>query len=180
MNTAEGRSPLITALLLFVVIGSITSALAQKPGPTKPSAQSDDVLRINTNLVQTDVTVVDKHGQVVTGLRSDQFELRVDAKPQPLAFCEEVVAGSADEEKQLAAARKGKSATVATAQAAERGQLIFFYVDDLHLGGEGWARARLLLLNFVTHRMKLNDRVATMIAVYVRRSNRNSTFRVKL
>jgi VWFA-related protein len=151
------------SILLTAFIGLSAAAFAQKPGEPKPSPPADDVVRVNTNLVQTDVTVVDKHGQVVTGLQSDQFELRVDAKPQPLAFCEEVVAGSADEEKQLSAAREGKS-RVATEPTAERGQLIFFYVDDLHLSGESWARARSLLLNFVAHKMKPNDRVAIVSA----------------
>src|SRR5262245_44232131 len=73
-------------------------------------AQSDDVVRVKTELVQTDVTVVDKRGRFVSGLTSNDLELRVDSKVQPLSFFEEVTAGSVDEEKQLAAARKGVAA----------------------------------------------------------------------
>jgi len=39
----------------------------------KPQVQSDDVIRVKTELVQTDVTVVDKRGHFVGGLRADDF-----------------------------------------------------------------------------------------------------------
>jgi hypothetical protein len=55
------------------------------------------------------------------------------------------MAGSPEEEKQLKAAREGKSATVAPTANSEsnRGQLIFFFVDDAILparAGRGRAR----------------------------------------
>jgi VWFA-related protein len=165
MPSNKGRSRLATFILQVSLVAVATSAFAQKPAQTKPAEPADDVVRINTNLVQTDVTVVDRHGHVVTGLKSDQFELRVDSKPQSLTFFEEVVAGSADEERKLGAAHEGKSAVVATPDvAANLGQLIFFFVDDVHLSGESWARARSLLLNFLDHNMKPNDRVAIVSA----------------
>src|SRR5207249_951057 len=137
MRFVMGRSLL---RFLILTICSITlsilssPALAQKPAPTKPTQPDDDVVRVNTELVQTDVTVLDKKGRVVAGLKPEQFELRVDSKPQSLNFFEEVIAGSPAEEKQLEAAREGKSAIVATSATinseASRGQLIFFFVDD--------------------------------------------------
>jgi VWFA-related protein len=156
------RLSIFVLTICFITLGA--SALAQKPAQTKPTEPADDVVRIKTELVQTDVTVVDKKGRVVTGLKPEQFELRVDSKPQSMNFFEEVMAGSSEEEKQLKAAREGKSAIVAAAETANResnqGQLIFFFVDDVHLAGGSWSRARSLLLNFVDHKMKDNDRVA--------------------
>src|SRR6185369_13541987 len=107
-------------------------------------AQSDDVVRVKTELVQTDVTVVDKRGRFVSGLSANDLELRVDSKLQPLAFFEEVTAGSIDEEKQLAAARKGDAAKLpkTPGPAIDRGRVIFFFVDDIHLTGESLTRAR--------------------------------------
>jgi VWFA-related protein len=150
------------ALLIF----TLSTASAQTP-PQKPTDSSDDVIRIETNLVQTDVTVVDKKGRVVTGLKPNQFELRVDSKAQPLSFVEEVITGGVAEETQLKSAREGK---VSDAPAppprveSDRRPLIFFFVDDVHLAAEGWARARSLLLNFVDHQMQPNDRVAFVSA----------------
>ena len=159
MQYEKSRSPLKIFVLTICFITSGGSALAQKPAPTNPA---DDVIRVNTELVQTDVTVIDKKGHTIRGLKPEQFELRIDSRPQSLTFFEEVLAGSPEEEKQLKAAREGKSATVApTANSdTDRGHLIFFFVDDVHLAGESWSRARSLLLNFLEHKMKANDRVA--------------------
>jgi VWFA-related protein len=162
MQVIQSRSPRVPQLIICF-LAFCTVVFAQKAAPTKPSEPADDVIRINTDLVQTDVTVVDKHGHVITGLKPETFDLRVDSKSAPLTFFEEVIAGSPEEEKQLKAAREGKTAnlvTPATSVDLNRGQLIFFFVDDVHLAGDGWARARSLLLNFLDHRMKPNDRVA--------------------
>ena len=66
------------------------------------NAQQTDVVRVNTELVQTAVTVLDKKGNFVEGLQRDQFELIVDGKPRPVAFFERVASGSA-RERELAA-----------------------------------------------------------------------------
>ncbi len=168
MRYETSRSPLKIFVLTIILITLSGSALAQKPEPTKPVEPADDIIRVNTDLVQTDVTVVDKKGRAITGLKPEQFELRVDSKPQALNFFEEVIAGSLEEEKQLKAAREGKPAIGSAPQTANgdsnRGQLIFFFVDDVHLAGESWSRARSLLLNFLDHKMKPNDRVAIVSA----------------
>jgi len=93
-------------LLNVLLIGVISSQQlrAQVRFQTPPQ---DDVVRVSTALVQTDVTVLDKRGRFVGGLSAEDFELRVDSKLQPLSFFEEIASGSVDEEKQLAAARKG-------------------------------------------------------------------------
>jgi VWFA-related protein len=132
----------------------------QKQTQTGPG---DEVVRVRTELVQTDLTVVDKRGRFVDGLKSEQFELRVDNKLQPLSFFEQVATGSAAEEKQLAAARKAGTALVprdTSAPESERGRTIFFFVDDVHLAGDSMTRARSLLTHFVEDKMAANDRVA--------------------
>jgi VWFA-related protein len=157
MRGRKSRSPLNIAVLIFIVL-TVSPAFAQTP-QTKPT---EDIIRIETNLVQTDVTVVDKRGHVVTGLKPNQFELRVDSKAQALTFVEEVITGSPAEERQLKATREGRASDTPapTRIESDRRPLIFFFVDDLHLAGEGWARARSLLQNFLEQQMKPNDRVA--------------------
>jgi len=76
---------------LLLVIGLVSSQ--QSFGQVKQQEQTDDVIRVKTELVQTDVTVVDKRGRVVGGLHADDFELRVDSKPQSLSFFEEIATG---------------------------------------------------------------------------------------
>jgi len=166
MRGRRSRLLLTGAVLIFIAFAARAASAQTSSSQTKPTEPSDDVVRVETNLVQTDVTVIDKKGHVVSGLKPNQFELRVDSKTQPLSFVEEVVAGGPIEETQLKNAREGKvNATPASplpAAASDRRPLIFFFVDDVHLASESWARARLLLLNFLDHQMKPNDRVAVV------------------
>jgi VWFA-related protein len=133
--------------------------------PQNPKTPADDdVVRIQSNLVQTDVMVFDKQGRFVNGLNQADFDLRIDGKPQPLQFFERITAGSADEEAQLAAARgvspaaKGKE-PVKTVP-LDRGRTVFFYVDDLHMRPADVPFTRKLLLHFIDQDMGQNDEAA--------------------
>jgi VWFA-related protein len=133
----------------------------------KTQTPPDDVISVKTELVQTDLTVVDKRGRFVDGLTANDFELRVDSKPQSLSFFEKVAAGSVDEEKQLTAARKGDKAALAklqstSASATDRGRVVFFFVDDVHVTSDGLTRARAVITHFVENKMTTKDRVAVV------------------
>ena len=155
--------------LHVLLIGLVCSqqTLGQVKSQTPQREQTDDVVRVKTELVQTDITVVDKRGRFVEGLSADDFELRVDSKLQTLSFFEEVAAGSVEEERQLKAARKGDAGAVAKlpktpGSGSERSRVIFFFVDDVHLTGEGLNRARSVLTHFVENKMTAKDRVAVV------------------
>src|SRR5258705_10236508 len=98
---------LAIAALLCVLIGSPVGR-GQSP--------QDDVLRVYTEIVQTDVMVFDKQGRFVNGLKGSDFELRIDGAPKQIEFFEKVTAGSVSEEMQIAAAR-GSSARAKAAVA---------------------------------------------------------------
>ena len=101
---------LISERTLLLLISGLLFLTPKAFGQQQTAAPpTDDVVRVKTELVQTDLTVVDKRGRFVDGLKAEQFELRVDAKSQSLAFFEQVAAGSSAEEKQLAAARVKES-----------------------------------------------------------------------
>ena len=155
----------IDRLALFVGVfacAGVVAIHAQQTTPKKPANQADDVVRINTELVQTDVTVLDKRGSFVEGLRPEQFELSLDAKQQPISFFELIKTGSAREATQLAAAHGGpvNSSQPATTTATDKGRVIFFFLDDVHLSGASLIRARKALTEFVENQMSQNDQVA--------------------
>lgn len=65
-----------------------------RPGsPTSPATPSrnngeleeNDVVRISSNLVPIPVSVIDRRGNAIVNLKLEDFELRVDGQPRPLA-----------------------------------------------------------------------------------------------
>ncbi|HEY5885219.1 MAG TPA: VWA domain-containing protein [Pyrinomonadaceae bacterium] len=141
---------------------ALAASLLHAQTPENPIQEPTEVLRVFTELVQTDVMVFDKQGRFVNGLKKENFELKIDGKPKPISFFETVTAGSINEEAQLAAARGNPRNRPAGAPAVplDRGRPIYFFVDDLHLGMSSTVRARKLIDHFIDTQMKQNDEVA--------------------
>ena len=163
---------ILSVLYLNVLLISVVYS-QQMPGQVKSQTpqreQTDDVVRVKAELVQTDLTVVNKQGRFVAGLSANDFELRVDSKLQPLSFFEEVAAGGVEEEKLLTATRAAGAVAPAklpgmSDSGSDRGRVVFFFVDDVHLTGEGLSRARSVLTHFVENKMTAKDRVAVVAA----------------
>jgi len=158
---------LFSIMLCSILLAASAHAQQQQNNQTAPQ-ETDDVLRIRTELVQTDVLVLDKQGRFVDNLPREQFELKVDGKPQAISFFERVQTGSADEETQLAAARGLASASTAkggvVVHPVDRGRTIFFFIDDVHLSADSLARARKVVLHFIDEEMGANDEVVVASA----------------
>ncbi|HWN11334.1 MAG TPA: VWA domain-containing protein [Pyrinomonadaceae bacterium] len=161
ISSAHARLSL--TLLCFVLF---FSSRASAQNPAQNSQQPDDVVRVNVELVQTDVMVFDERGNFVE-VKPEQFKLRLDGAERPISLISRVTSGSKLEAAQLAAARSGNAAaisaelaTVDSAPLSSPGRLIFFFVDDLHLSTASLARSRTALLRFVDHQMGLHDQVA--------------------
>jgi len=141
-------------------IVSAPAALAQQPDRTERQDQPD-ILRVTTELIQTDVMVFDGQGRFVNDLTRDQFELRINGKLRPVEFFERITAGSLNEEQQLAAARGSARASGDAGTNGpvplDRGRPVFFYVDDLHLDSSSINRTRQLITRFVDQDMGQND-----------------------
>lgn len=148
--------------IYFIPICLCLLALTAR-GQQNPQRQDepDDVVRISTELVQTDVTVFDKEGRFVDGLKPEQFELSVDGKRQTISFFERVTAGAASEEAQLAAARGARASLEKHTGIIplDRGRVVIFYVDDMHMAPDSLIRTRKMLSQFIDREMKQNDHV---------------------
>ena len=126
---------------------------------TVVNAQEPEVVRINTELVQTAVTVLDKKGNFVDGLKSDQFQLIIDGKPRPIAFLERIATGST-RERELAARGLGVNSAAPLPPATVPGRTIVFFIDDLHLSPDSMNRTRMMLQHFLEREMNSKDQVA--------------------
>jgi len=103
----------LSLVVCFVAAGQTTQ--------TPPQKSQDDVVRVYTELVQTDVMVFDKQGRFVDGLTKENFELRIDGKPRTIQAFEKITAGS-DEEAQLAAARGATTVNLKRPVPLDRGR----------------------------------------------------------
>ena len=146
--------------LYLVLLLSLTFVVANAQ---QPAQQQQDVIRTNTELVQTAVTVIDKKGSFVDGLTQDQFELMVDGKPRQVAFFERIAAGST-RERELASRGVGVNATAPLPPANVPGRTIIFFIDDLHLAPDSLNRTRSMLQNFLNREMSSKDNVAIVSA----------------
>ena len=156
----------LLCLVAFLLLYS-TEVFAQTPPATTPESKGQDqpeVLRVYTELVQTDVMVFDKEGRFVNGLKPENFELRIDGKLKPIEFFEKITAGSVSEEAQIAAARgsstQGNTGRSTGLTPLDRGRPVFFYVDDLHMDLAGVTTARKLIARFIDSEMGQNDEAA--------------------
>lgn len=141
-------------LVLLFVLTFCLSTLAQTTPP--PPQKQDDVVRVYTELVQTDVMVFDKQGKFVNGLTADNFELRIDGKPRPIQGFEQITAGS-NEESQLAAARGANTVNLKRPAPLDRGRIVFFFIDDLHMDLAGIHAAKKVITSFIDKEMGQND-----------------------
>ena len=148
-------------LLAFtaLVFTALSVTAQQQP---KPSPEPDiEVIKVDTSLVQTTVAVFDKNGNFVEGLRPEDFQLKVDSKPQSILFFSRIAAGTAQEQALTAAARSGATAAPTTPEGTEyRGRTIIFFVDDLHLSAKSVLKTRETISNFVDKQMGSSDYVA--------------------
>jgi VWFA-related protein len=144
--------------LLCLAVFAVT-AIAQtqsKPSPTPTPQQSDDVVKIFTELRQTDAMVFDAQGKFVDGLKREDFELRVDGKPMPITFFERVEAGAGNEEAQWLAARERSTAPKETTPTTY-GRKVVFFVDDIHLSQTSIVQAKELIRKYVDYDQTEND-----------------------
>jgi VWFA-related protein len=141
----------LSLVVCFVAAGQTTQ--------TPPQKSQDDVVRVYTELVQTDVMVFDKQGHFVDNLNKENFQLFIDGKPRPIEAFEKITAGSS-EESQLAAARGATSLNLKRPTPLDRGRIVFFYIDDFHMDLPGLQTAKKVINAFIDKQMGQNDQAA--------------------
>lgn len=94
MKIAQAK-PLALLLLLLLGLGLYLAAGAQQPppseqrqGPIRPKQQQQAeepyALRVDVPLVNVDVTVVDRNGNIIPGLRREHFRIYLDGEEQEM------------------------------------------------------------------------------------------------
>ena len=69
----------------LVLFGLVVSALGQTPRPTEKPTEKDEVIRVDTQLVEVPVAVVSASGMPLRGLKASNFTVTEDGKHQEIA-----------------------------------------------------------------------------------------------
>jgi len=156
----------LTSALLVTTLLAQTTPQQQRPRETP----AEDVIRITTELIQTDVVVVDKNDDVISDLKLGDFDVYDNGKKQELQFMEFISVdqpgrseGSANNVARIAPGINAEVARDPTA--ADLRRVIGFVVDDVTIPSEDLSRLRQMLTDFVDNKMRNGDLVAIVRTV---------------
>jgi VWFA-related protein len=156
-------------LACFCALGLTGPLIAQTGSTRNQQGLPDDVVRITTQLVQTDVVVMDKNDQTIPNLGLSDFEVFENGKRQELQAVEFINTESPDRRNNSENSRKLKSGieTASSEELSARNirRVMAFVVDDVTIPAVDMARVRGLLNDFVDHKMQDGDLVAIVRTV---------------
>lgn len=159
-----GRTPAFL-LVSFLCVLTVSAQKLPAPSPTvvpeKP--ESDDVIRISTDLVLIDALVVDKNNQQVTNLSPDDFEVYQDGKIQQITSFSYVDGKTrAVKAAPPRAGKKSLPVPPVSVRDNELGRIITFVIDDGNCLAtlSGMTTAREGVRKFIDKQMRPDDKVA--------------------
>lgn len=152
---------LLASLVLLCVLthGLAQTKPALPPPPPLPSDQ-DDVVRINTNLVQIDA-VVTKDGKLVPDLKAEDFEIFEDGKRQSItSFAYVSNMTRTNDAGSTPATERDKSAPFTPLKRDDPRRTLAIVVDDLGLSAASMSQVRSQLRKFIAEKLQPNDLIA--------------------
>ncbi len=148
------------ALSILMLLSLSDATLAQKDKKKKTKEPAENVLRIETESVELDVTVTDKKGRPVPNLTREDFVIKDDGQPQNLtSFGYRTLSSfSPSSSSSTKPNTTPNSSPLSTGNPPTR--YIILALDDLHIRLENVMRTRDSLLKFVNEQMLDDDYVA--------------------
>lgn len=155
---------IIAGAAVALLLGLASKPHAQQttpppPPPASPAADSagdDTVFRVNVDMVQLNVAVIDKKGNYVTGLRPQDFEILEDKTPQKMATFEEgnqeplsLLASQTPPAPSAAPASADAKPGAAPAQLGSTGANVFILFDTSNYMYRGFVFAQDAISDFV-------------------------------
>jgi VWFA-related protein len=161
MKNIPTRARLRAVLLTLSLLSQAAVSFAQQQQPQRQPADEEEVVRLNTELVQLRAVVTDRKGQPVENLRKEDFEVLENGQPRDISFFSleraPVSPGA------VAATQAPRPAGApAPSSSAQPARTVVLFVDTLHLSPVSLARAKTELKHFVDEQMTERDLVAVV------------------
>src|ERR1051325_188517 len=153
-----------TLCLILMVTQAVITQTPQKP---QQEIAPDDIIRITTSLVQTDVVIVDKDDHVIPDIKLDEIKVSDNGKRQDVKFLEFVSPDAAPrvEGNLTIAGKPVESDAARNLTAGDLRRVFAFVVDDLTIPFEDMPNVRKLLNDFVDTQIREGDLVAIIRVV---------------
>ncbi len=154
------KSPMTKIIFTFLlVLGCYGALLGQTPVPvgTPPPADETDVVKITTSLIQVDVSVTDRKGNVVTDLRPDEIEIFENGEKQKITNFS-FISSARSTDRTIDRSAVNPLPTAVRPEQVRR--TIALVIDDLTLSFESTHFVRRALKKFVDEQMQEGDLVA--------------------
>jgi VWFA-related protein len=158
---------IIALALSAACVFSVAVSQTATPQKTPQEIAPEDIIRISTALVQTDVVVTDKSDRVIDDLKMEEFKVFDNGKRQDVKFMEFVSPEASPRvEGSVNIAGQPVEAEVARNLSARELQRVFaFVVDDLTIPFQDIVEVRKLLTGFINNQMREGDMVAILRVV---------------
>ena len=152
---------IVLVLLSLFVFATIAAA----------QQESDEVVKITTQVVQVDAVVTDKDGNQATDLKAADFEVLQDGKPREIISVNYVDLTDPKSRSSISKLKTGKNIPATpgrTVAPEDAGRILTFVVDDgnCYVSRIGIKATREALTKFFTEQMQPND----LVAIYQTRS----------
>ena len=140
---------------LIVVVSSVSAA----PQDQQKKAEKDWVIELKTTLVELRAVVTDSKGQLVQGLKKEDFQLQEKGRLQSISsFAEERVGPMSITQRVTVA---NVTSLEPSAPAREQARSLLFFVDTINMAGQNLLRVKQGLKKFVDE--QITDQDAVMI-----------------
>ena len=152
---------IIALLFLFAV-----SSFAQTPTATPPVEDIDETIKISTNLIQLDVVVTDKDGNIVTDLKPEDFEVFENGERQDITYFSFININPQTNKLEATSAQKNSKGQVmipvpsAKLKVEDVRRTYALVVDDLGLSFASTYWVQQALKKFINEQMQEGDLVA--------------------
>jgi Ca-activated chloride channel family protein len=153
------RPQLLAAFVFLVFVFGLSPRLTSQesaPPPAAPDNSSDSdngtVFRVNVDMVQLNVAVIDRKGNYVTGLRPSDFQIVEDSIPQRVATFEEGNQGPIallNTSQPAASGSAPSDAVSASPQSSSAGANVFILFDTSNYMYRGFVFAQDAISDFV-------------------------------
>jgi VWFA-related protein len=151
---------------MFLAVFSLLTVSAFAQNPSVTSTASDDILKISTTLIQVDITVTDKKGNIVRDLNPEDFEVYENGKRQEISNFSFVSIDSKNKPSEAVVSPSVSNNKISIPippvklKADQIRRTFALVVDDLGIAFENVPKVQQSLRKFINEQMQEGDLVA--------------------